>query len=183
MGRSKRVERKGAEVEKNFFSLLMRSYHMYNKCILLTNHQIPYMQNFHDRPLSLTIPDNATARVERQISIGSPRHITQESSLNCKRRIMTMGEVSFAALWDLFEAPAHTYFCSCHCFCSCDASLLAVHTCCNLHAEYAGGWSLETSMVKGPLLKVGLVMGPMFRKWRPPPFTGWAKSFDGVFSW
>lgn len=152
---------------------------MYSTCILLRNHQTPYMENFHNRPLSWTIPDDATARVERQVSIDSPRHITRESSLDCERRIMTVGEFSFPALWDLFEAPAHPYFCSCHCFCSCHASLLAVHTCCNLHAEYAGGWPLETSIVKEPSEKVGLVRGLIFRKWRPPPWQNLLTGFFG----
>lgn len=139
LGRKQKKLKEREPMSTLFF--LSQCGRMYNTCILLRNHQTPYMENFHNHPLSWTIPDYPTARVERQVSIGSPRHIPQESSLNCERRIMTGGEFSFASLWDLFEAPAHTYFCSYHCFCSCHASLLAVHTCCNLHAEYAGGCS------------------------------------------
>lgn len=66
-------------------------------------------------------------------------------------------------------------------FCSCHASLLAVHTCCNLHAENVGGCSLEASMEKEPSEKVGLVMADV-SKMTSATLDRMGKIFDRIFN-
>lgn len=90
-----------------------------------------------------------------KVSIG--RHVSylKKLNFNCECRLMIGGEMGgisiCASLGLLLEAPAPTCFSAlspCHGFFVRVSCEFAGITCCNLHADYAGGFTLEASMVK-----------------------------------
>lgn len=159
------------------------------KCSWSYSHSVeepsPYIESFHNRPLSWTLPLLILLlALQRQSIHWSPRKLSQEikSQLRVPFNGPKGGESQFALLWAHFWKRRHL-----HIFLllarvmfffgrvSCE---FAGNTCCNLHAEYAGGCSLQASMMKEPE-KVGLIIGWTCRKWRPPPLTRWVIFFDG----
>lgn len=112
-------------------------------------------------PLSCTIPGYAIAR---NYPVVATSYFSRIKSQTASAVLWGGGVLICASLGPVWSASTYIFLLlgPCHCFCSCHASLLAVHTCCNLHAENVGGCSLEASMEKEPSEKVGLVMGRCF---------------------